>query len=130
MNVEQILELMDQMVLPASTADIYKRATSLGLVKGINPARERADMSSYLARARKKDAVNSFHDDAGVLLWDIKKLNPKTVIIRAARPETEAVMDEILRINKNPTANAILADLFDELSSGLMNAAKKLRRMP
>ena len=66
MNVEQILELMDQMVLPASTADIYKRATSLGLVKGINPARERADMSSYLARARKKDAVNSFHDDAGV----------------------------------------------------------------
>ena len=129
MNVEQILELMDQMVLPASTADIYKRAMTSGLVKGINPARERADMSSYLARARKKDAVYSLHDDAGVLLWDVKKINPKAVI-RGSRTETEAVMDEILRINKNPTANAIIADLFDELSSSLMNAAKMLRRMP
>ena len=127
MTLEQLLEIMDQMVLPASTADIYNRAVKAGVAKGLNAPRERADTSSLLARMRKKDLVFSLHDDAGVLLWDMKKIKQP---VRAPQTSAQAIHDEILRVNKNPTLNLILADLFDELSSSLMNAAKMLRRMP
>jgi len=125
MNVEQILEMMDQMVLPASTADIYNRALRSGIAKGANIQRERADMSSFLARMRKKDLVFSLHDDAGVLLWDMKKIKQP---VRAVQENTKAVHDEIQRIRKDIPFNIVLATLFDDLSDAFAGAAKSLRR--
>ena len=126
MNVEQVLEVLDQMVLPASTADIYNRALRTGVAKGANIPRERADMSSFLARMRKKDLVFSLHDDAGVLLWDMKKIKQP---VRATQDTTKAVHDEIQRIRKDLPANIILAELFDEISTSMSHAAKMLRKM-
>ena len=127
MNVEQVLEVLDQMVLPASTADIYNRALRSGIAKGANIPRERADMSSFLARMRKKDLVFSLHDDAGVLLWDMKKIKQP---VRAIQDNTRAVHDEIQRIRKETPVNAVLAALFDDLSDAFSSAAKALRRLP
>ena len=127
MNVEQVLEVLDQMVLPASTADIYNRALRTGVAKGANIPRERADMSSFLARMRKKDLVFSLHDDDGVLLWDMKKIKQP---VRAIQDNTRAVHDEIQRIRKETPLNAVLAALFDDLSDAFSSAAKALRRLP
>ena len=127
MTLEQLLEIMDQMVLPASTADIYNRAVKAGVAKGLNAPRERADTSSLLARMRKKDLVFSLHDDAGVLLWDMKKIKQP---VRATQENTKAVHDEIQRIRKETPVNAVLAALFDDLSDAFSNAAKALRRLP
>ena len=127
MNVEQVLEVLDQMVLPASTADIYNRALRTGVAKGANIPRERADMSSFLARMRKKDLVFSLHDDAGVLLWDMKKIHQP---VRGVPIKLKEVRDEIDRIRTDTPFNAVLATLFDDLSDAFSNAAKALRRLP
>ena len=127
MNVEQVLEVLDQMVLPASTADIYNRALRTGVAKGANIPRERADMSSFLARMRKKDLVFSLHDDAGVLLWDMKKIKQP---VRGVPIKLKEVRDEIDRIRTDTPFNAVLATLFDDLSDAFSNAAKAIRRLP
>ena len=127
MTLEQLLEIMDQMVLPASTADIYNRAVKAGVAKGLNAPRERADTSSLLARMRKKDLVFSLHDDAGVLLWDMKKIKQP---VRGVPIKLKEVRDEIDRIRTDTPFNAVLATLFDDLSDAFSNAAKALRRLP
>ena len=127
MNVEQVLEVLDQMVLPASTADIYNRALRTGVAKGANIPRERADMSSFLARMRKKDLVFSLHDDAGVLLWDVKKIKQP---VRATQEFTKAVQDQLKQLRTEPKFNDIIADLFEELGIAFEGAAKALRRLP
>ena len=127
MNVEQVLEVLDQMVLPASTADIYNRALRTGVAKGANIPRERADMSSFLARMRKKDLVFSLHDDDGVLLWDIKKIKQP---VRATQEFTKAVQDQLKQLRTEPKFNDIIADLFEELGIAFEGAAKALRRLP
>ena len=127
MNVEQVLEVLGQMVLPASTADIYNRALRTGVAKGANIPRERADMSSFLARMRKKDLVFSLHDDAGVLLWDVKKIKQP---VRATQEFTKAVQDQLKQLRTEPKFNDIIADLFEELGIAFEGAAKALRRLP
>jgi hypothetical protein len=127
-QIEKVLETMDQMVLPASTSDVYFRMMRLGYVAGNNIARERADVSSLLAKMRKKGILQSAHDDDGVLLWDVSEISTKPVL-RLTNETKAAVRDEINRVRKDATMQIVLATLFDDIAASLTHAADALRRL-
>ena len=127
-NIEKILDAMDQIVLPASTADIYNRMKKVGYTPALNMARERADVSSLLARMRKKGLVNSAHDDAGVLLWDVAEISKKPVL-RLTNETKVAVKDEISRARRDVPQQIILSELFDDIATSLSHAADALRKL-
>jgi len=127
-NIEKILNAMDQIVLPASTADIYNRMKKVGYTPALNMARERADVSSLLARMRKKGLVNSAHDDAGVLLWDVSEISTKPVL-RLTNETKAGVRDEINRVRKDAPMQIVLATLFDDIATSLSHAADTLRKL-
>lgn len=125
--LDKTLEAMDQLVLPASTADIYQRMIKIGYYPGVNPKRERSDVSSTLNRLRDKGKVFSEHDESGVLLWDMAKIkNP----VRITPPVmVQEIKDELARIRDSIPMNVILAELFDELAISLNHASKMLRKL-
>jgi hypothetical protein len=127
-NIEKILDAMDQIVLPASTADIYNRMVRVGYTPALNAARERADVSSALARMRKKGLVTSAHDDAGVLLWDVEQISKKP-LLRLTNETKVAIKDEIQRVRKELPVQIVLAELFDEVAQSLTHAANVLRKI-
>lgn len=124
---DKVLETLDQMVLPASTADVYNRMVKLGYMAGSNVPRERADVSSYLGKLRKSGHVVSLHED-GILLWAFGTEAP----VNKVRQPTDAVKeirDAIDYVRGNVTQQALLAEVFDEIANTLAHAANKLRRM-
>lgn len=127
-NIEKILDAMDQIVLPASTADIYNRMMKIGHAAGNNIPRERADVSSMLARMRKKGLVESAHDDAGVLLWDVSAIAHKPVL-RLTNETKASVRDEINRVRRDAPMQIVLATLFDDIAASLTHAADALRKL-
>ena len=127
-QIQKALDTMDQMVLPASTADIYNRMLRLGHVPGINAARERADVSSLLGKMRKKGLVESAHDDNGILLWDVSEIRHKPVL-RLTNETRAAVKDEINRVRRDVPMQIVLAELFDDIAASLTHAANALRRI-
>jgi hypothetical protein len=127
-QIEKVLETMDQMVLPASTADVYNRMMRLGYVPGHNLTRERADISSLLAKMRKKGILQSAHDDDGVLLWDVSEISTKPVL-RLTNETKAAVRDEINRVRKDAPMQIVLATLFDDIAASLTHAADALRKL-
>jgi hypothetical protein len=127
-QIEKVLETMDQMVLPASTADVYNRMMRLGYVAGHNIARERADISSLLARMRKRGIVQSTHDEDGILLWDVSEISTKPVL-RLTNETKAAVRDEINRLRKDAPMQIVLATLFDDIAASLTHAADALRKL-
>lgn len=127
-QIEKVLETMDQMVLPASTADIYNRMMRLDYVQGHNLARERADISSLLAKMRKKGILQSAHDDDGILLWDVAEINTKPVL-RLTNEQKTSVRDEINRVRGKGSIELVLAELFDDVATSLTHAASALRRL-
>jgi hypothetical protein len=127
-QIEKVLEAMDQLVLPASTADVYNRMLRLGYVPGHNLARERGDISSLLGKMRKKDIVKSTHDDDGVLLWDVSEISTKPVL-RLTNETKAGVRDEINRVRKDAPMQIVLATLFDDIAASLTHAADALRRL-
>jgi len=127
-QIEKVLEAMDQLVLPASTADVYNRMLRLGYVPGHNLARERGDISSLLGKMRKKDIVKSTHDDDGVLLWDVSEISTKPVL-RLTNETKAGVRDEINRVRKDAPMQIVLAILFDDIAASLTHAADALRRL-
>ena len=127
-QIEKVLETMDQMVLPASTADVYNRMMRLGYVPGQNLSRERADISSLLAKMRKKGILQSAHDNDGVLLWDVSEISAKPVL-RLTNQTKAAVRDEINRVRKDAPMQIVLATLFDDIAASLTHAADALRKL-
>lgn len=127
-QIEKVLETMDQMVLPASTADVYNRMMRLGYVPGHNLARERADISSLLGKMRKKGILQSAHDDDGVLLWDVSEISTKPVL-RLTNEAKAGVRDEINRVRKDAPMQIVLATLFDDIAASLTHAADALRKL-
>lgn len=125
--VDKTYDALDQMVLPASTLEVYNRMLKLGHVAGVNPARERADVSSALGKLRKANKVHSDHDDSGVLLWDIVPMEKP--VIRITNEKKTAIRDEIARVRRDLPMQIVLAELFDELAQSLSHAANVLRKM-
>ena len=123
---EKALEAMDQIVLPASTADIYNRMVKLGFYAGVNAGRERADVSSILNRLRKTDRVYSAHDEDGILLWDV---SPVESAYRVTPVAVQEIRDEINRVRSELPQTILLAELFNDLAQSLLHASNTLRKM-
>lgn len=135
---DKILDAMQQIVLPASTTDIYNRMVKLGYYPGTDSIFERKGLSARLAELRSKQKVFSkAHPSTGTLFWSFDDYSIEDYMPMTLNPSVKKdpmASKEIEKPRMNPqqlrTAYMMktIATSLDEITCALLKIRETLEK--